>query len=84
MASKAQIMWVDFAFNAMPDEFQGDANVWYQMDENDPQWDTHFRPALGRGAQALWLRSTTEGPKGDPGATVEQVTSEIVRRLGNG
>jgi len=54
MASSAQKMWVDFAFNAMPNEFKGDPNFWYNLAEADAQWDTAFRPALSKGAQALF------------------------------
>lgn len=61
MASSAQKMMVDLAFNGFPDFFKGDANVWYNLDEKDAQWDTHFRPALSKAAQQLWKERST-GP----------------------
>ncbi len=53
MASPGQKLMVDLAFNLFPDEVQGDPNFWLDLDENDPAWNEHFRPALSRGAQAL-------------------------------
>jgi len=79
VASSAQKMWVDFAFNAFPDVFMGDANVWYGLDEHDPQWDADFRPALSRAAAKIWKERQGHPhiAPGTGGLTVAQVKAIV-------
>jgi hypothetical protein len=76
MASSAQKMLVDIAFNA--GWAQGDANEWYNLPEDHPAWDTHFRPAISIGAQD-WFNKL----KGHPHGTVSGTVDNVARATAN-
>lgn len=79
MASSAQKMWVDFGFNAFPDIFKGDPNEWYNLDENDPAWDTHFRVAVSSAGRRVFetLKGHPHGAVGGTGVTETRVKQII-------
>jgi hypothetical protein len=76
MASSAQKMMVDLAFNLFPAEVQGDPNYWYNLDEGSSEWNTGFRPALSRGAANLAARV---GGQGISPAEAEAIAKTVVK-----
>lgn len=58
---------VDLAFDLFPDEVVGSRDYWYALDANDPQFQTDFRPAVKKGAQALRAKLGVPGPQGPAG-----------------
>jgi hypothetical protein len=72
---------------------QENIDYWFERADNldNPEyaaeWRRDFEQMWAREKQKEYLATREPGTKGDPGppgATVEQVTAEIVRRLGNG
>jgi hypothetical protein len=69
---------------------QADIDYWMLRADNltNPvyaaEWRKDFEQMWAREKQKEYLAAREPGPKGDPGATVDQVTAEIVKRLGNG